>query len=849
MTIFKLQFHAAVTFQFPHAAPPTHEERALGALSHCFCFGGRQITVLSNRAISESMRGRPSWQTTAWKIALFVAVLPLTSLFFFGYCVLLYRYNKRANGWSISALPSEHIPRREELEKCRVFVEEGVAGQSETLGTDLTNKFDIDLTHKISELEKKQTELAREMCSFSVNIWGKSFDIKSAEERDALAKEIRAEALKQHSPQDLRFPDHKDPLDVDRIQQAELSFINELPDTDTHCISFGNLWYRLIPKPIKTTLEGEMTRHQYANGVIEEISAFNLISVAIECKPRCIQNMDSIRWIGKRTYPNGAIEKGEFVRCKLWRGVLYEPSPEKRVLYLRGQRGWSAGEQMILRVTPLEGEDRWIFASHASTTIKKPLGAEYYVEMEREAMPRVGEFLLTLPRIASSDLIEILEQFKIDLSEFTEELVTTGKILSLKATFLEALLTVLDQKKIQVDLKKTDPKNKQKLLTCFLGNPQIVKALLARDKKFFKEWMVATALGSNQKESAEELLSFMKDNDMKLSVHTRIYRKIAVTHEEFTKQESEYVKYVHRDTLTGLYKLANIYANAKIAKDLRPLIQKSEKLAKQAGPSILACDMDAAEMRETIQSFLDTVRENSSLLRKAEFEKFHHKDYIYEGNIESLVGGYYLEQAITKLKFNNVRVVRSAIVLDAQCDTLRVGVEYTKPSEGGDYRLKIFTTKEDHRSSVNQLRVHRQQIKTVARILTPDELSEILILCRETGYIGPNKILIGQDKVYIGETEFEDFASPNWRFLCHDRYSKMIDQFLSPFQGNPAFNSVIQNFRNQEEKEYEAYINSKEKFDEEEEKQRELRSNALKESGCIFVHPFNFTTQELGMDL
>lgn len=166
-------------------------------------------------------------------------------------------------------------------------------------------------------------------------------------------------------------------------------------------------------------------------------------------------------------------------------------------------------------------------------------------------------------------------------------------------------------------------------------------------------------------------------------------------------------------------------------------------------PNVLSPTMTDAEAREALKSFLIDARSNGRLITLNEYQerKYTTSDVLFKEShiVERVMGAEHLRRIINKLSCKFVKVPQKILVMN---DDENLTLEF----EG---RRSLMSLASD------QLKLRVEKIPAVERLLTFDEIKELVAVIKESGYSdidhSGSNFVISHDGVYFIDTEFKSF--------------------------------------------------------------------------------------------
>ncbi len=625
--------------------------------------------------------------------------------------------------------------------------------------------------------------------SLTMKISDREVPITSLEEMRRIAFETAQKSVNQHVQIRLDIPERGP-----QKKQA-LAFIRELEKTaDVISTRWDDIFY-VFPKKIEESARDGLTIRKYTNGVVEEV------------EPSDRRTWED--WNGRRIYPNGKVESGVFDRCFLRKGNYVS---EGKLVY-RSPNTCVASHGLGLGL--MYYRERVI--------VLQSIRSIDYVEVEMDPILALTQ-ILQKEGYGKETLGGILSG-PIDAQAFVDSLLETNAIFSIDPYSLESLLQIICEKGLSVNLCKEHPETRETILDLHANDSEILRLLLTiqpsllQRKEGVETSFVKVLLSGNQN-SAAILIGYMESQFVEMTPRERIFQKVAfgeaISLEDLGSVSSEDLKIV--------YQLANIYSRLDVLAHLRTLgFGRKEDLLMQEGPAILAGNMDALEMHDSLKGFLQQMRRDGLLLTRAEFSSRHRaRDYVEKGNdIGRVLGRNYIEK---KAEYGSVKVPKKLIVL-----------------EGGSLSLKVENNL-DLRVISEGVTVYAEKIERAGR-LTYKQAEDLLGLLSECGFtdIHWGNFIVGSDGVYVIDTEFTNFWLCEYYFERGGQIAAMADivHALPISEQEPLINLLNDAIREYCEKE-ESLKNTRAE-------QRQASLAALEITGCIHGPQFTFSIKDLSI--
>lgn len=803
--------------------PCSLAEKSLAVISNYFYLGGdRAIVVKGNEARMESEKR--SWSSITLKVASYVLLFPLTITLVAVNLGLRYRHKITV----ITPLPprSESTQMRDSTEprktpvpiflspvKASSLVAEPQAVASPSpipkqSAEPVLEKFEEEPLPRFHSVATKTVQpvassrLSEEVfLPFSINLSDNPLlVISSAKEMHAKAREIVSEVLDGHVSHRLQIPCLG--FLRTRVPQA-VQFVEELrADLDVMATRFPDL-FDLCPKKTEEVRDG-LTIRRYNNGVIEEV-----------------QSKDSNwnGWNGRRIYPNGKIEKGDFNNFFFAKGtcVEHQTTTYRMLLPLVG----SYTLDRHLMYAEIEGEKRLIVVQ------RKPDGYEYdRIQVEEELIPTLANILQDTGDVEENNLREILSE-SINCEAFVRFLFEKNLIFSIKAYPFQSLLKIIREKGIAINVRQRHPETNESLLDRYSGEVRILRGLLSIDPTLAQrsekgESAFVHALMKGNKKGASVLQASMEEQKIALFPREILFKKVAFSEGEVTLEE---LKTLSREDQEIVYRLANTYTQLNVVRTMRVLgFGRREEVLMREGPSIFGYNMDALERYEYLQDFLKNLRSQKLLLSESEFRSLPRQNYVEKGaDIGRILGRDYIERKARELGLQHVKVPKKMIVMD---DTANLQLQI-------DRRCNIVAE--------GGVRVYAERIQSCSRRITPEEVTELLRLFEATGFsdIHWGNVIVAADGVYIIDTEFTNFWIMSFYFEHGRQYAEMakIVHALPVDRQSPFIDDLNAKIRTYREKEDALTEQRKLHFKAEQE--------ALQKTGFICYQSFPFSAGEL----
>jgi hypothetical protein len=667
-----------------------------------------------------------------------------------------------------------------------------------------------------------------------ISIAGETREITSKEGMERLVNEIIGNVFDQHSQFRFYFPDlSRHPSDYVRQKRAAHDYLlARLNGTKTTCRQ-EKYYFVVRPKKSREVKHNQVLGtyeilYIYVNGVVDQIE--KLTQAPSGADPRRY-------WTGTRIYPNGVTEKGRFVDFAFFSGVRMEEG--KSVLYRRPQILLESSDRSVISVTDIGGKARAIVARHDP---HHALGKGVYIPLEGDegdlfttcAEVLEGTFLDTKLWDHRFDFSEIVAKF-IDLKEFMHFLIEEGWLFAFNRNLLAMLLDMVTEAGISLDLSKVDGKTGKTLLELYICDVWMVRRLLTIDEKLVQDSMIASALQSYAIGSATALFVSL-GKQRKVCDEDALFFRIASSSAPLTEEEKEQIKTMLQDRGAEIYRLCNMYSNWSAARFIQEEgFTRTGPVIKRDNPAFLTCNMDGLAMKESIKSFLKELHREGVLLTAAEWIESPRWKYNEELRISHIVGRNYLAEAIERLKLQHIGLPMQRVVIAEGCENLTFGTNRS---------LEVLVGRE----SFDKLNIYAETIVADgSRSINKEQLLELLILCRETGFsqLSKKNVILGEDqKLYILDTKFSSLCGQNWHLREQERFRDMIENFCTSLTNRGGFQAVIEQFLEEESVRYAKYQKDS-TVAEAIEEQEKVGDAALLASGCHYGCQFTFLTQEL----
>lgn len=791
-------------------------EQALAKLSHYFYLGGQQAFVIKNDEVRLE-NGQIDCYTIALKIASYVLLAPITLILFAVDLALRSQHHftliKTPNPESTAKpTPPENPLKKErqlrvEDDQPTVLAQPLASVTTQTSSSTMPAKTATqdamnppssmtELTTSAAKLQKRVIPPAPYFEPFSVKINDKPYSIHSIEEMQRCAQELGKEVFDKHT---------QTRLDISpwgrmfKIFLAEIRKHADVIETRWHDI------FDIIPKKTEESQDG-LTIRKYANGVVEKVSSVD---------ERAWED-----WKGCRIYPNGIIEDGGFRSFKLSHGTQVEKGTTTYFSPDRLVGNYGLGRHLMYAT--VHGKKSLIVIGN------KPGSKEYswqYIQVHEELIPAIANILKSTGNSSEKAIHEVFSS--INFKEFVEYLFTSYAIFELHATPLQIILKVIQKQGLPVNLHLQQPSSQKTLLQLYVDNPRIVKALLAADPTLIQrkegvETSFVCALLEGSQKGATLILKAMDEAGMVLIERETLFKRIAFSEGAVAVEQLRALN--ERDQRIA-FQLANMYTHFTVIQSFRPLgLGRQEPLLRSEGPSIFAYNMDALEMHEHLRAFLKGLRSKGLLLKNSEFTKPQREKHIRkERDIGRILGRDYIENKARELGLKHVKVPKKIIVMD---DDAPLGL-VLDPNLG----IRVYS---------QNAKIYAQRINASDRAIRLEEVTELLRLFEATGYsdIHWGNIIIGEDGVYIIDTEFTNFWVHQFYFEKGRQYGEMakIIHALPKEQQQPLIDEL--------NKKIEGYQKQEEELTAAKKQRAQLEREALKKTGCL-CPAFTYSTAEL----
>lgn len=228
---------------------------------------------------------------------------------------------------------------------------------------------------------------------------------------------------------------------------------------------------------------------------------------------------------------------------------------------------------------------------------------------------------------------------------------------------------------------------------------------------------------------------------------------------EFTLEESWQIKVfenidfiddeflsLEQITKNLVYRTANNLNNIALVARLNSLGMKTrEGIIRR--PSIVSQTMDISTIHRVILVTLNKFRKEGLFLTKKEFE--HQKkshSWVEKCRFNRVLGSIYISELIEQLKLKHIKVPEKKAVIRS---TDLVAITFCVRQD--DKMMDIYS---------DEVSVYAKKIQSVERLLSRNEIFEILTIIKAANYSDLNldNFIVSNDGVYIIDTEFKSFS-------------------------------------------------------------------------------------------
>lgn len=598
---------------------------------------------------------------------------------------------------------------------------------------------------------------------------------------------------------------------------ARETFIKQLSQVVDVVEAYGEFY--VMPKKKTEEIQNCRLIRTYHNGIIEEVQS-----------AECADENGYASWKGRRVYPNGTIETGDFRDFRLRVGTHTENglvtflNPKILVRDPHSKRG--------LMFLDIEGEKRLVVVQ------LKEAGTSWsnveYIQIDEPLIPTLVKLLQEQEvdhnahwYYRKDSLHEVLSG-PIDCQEFFRYLFESQEIVIFNRQVLKVLLQIIKEDKAVANLLLQYREITDKLLDRHSENEDIVTqlidldpSLLGRQVEVVKHTFVQSLIFGN-KSRAARLCEKMEKWNVSLMPRELLFKKCALS-AAVTLDE---VKSLLPEDQKILYQLANIYSRLDLIRTMNALgFSGGERLTRE-GPALFGCNMDTLEMHERLQGYLKELRSKKLLLTQKEFKALSPDHFINKGgDIGRILGRDYIEVKARELGLKHVKVPQKMFVINGKHPTLTLRTSSTL----------------DIQDPFGEVAVYAERIQYFARQIRSEEVSELLRLFEACGYsdIHWGNVIVAKEGVYIIDTEFTNFWVAEFFFTNGRQYAEMVQivHALPIEQQQPFIDRLNEQIQ--------IYCQNEEAID----KQRILRyqreAAALKDTGCYYGPSFTFSIEEL----
>lgn len=243
----------------------------------------------------------------------------------------------------------------------------------------------------------------------------------------------------------------------------------------------------------------------------------------------------------------------------------------------------------------------------------------------------------------------------------------TPRLCTLNYASLLEVLKMAREKNIPLDLKEKTSEGKT-LFTLWAGNDDlpIIEEILTLEPSMIEQihdgesLLVKSALNGFRDET-DYLLKAMEKHGIALTPEELWVKRIlnndcSFIDQEFTDLDSE--------LKIKIFYIANAFLKMQMVKRMKNLGMDEKPIFKPCAPQIVAANMDIFEAQKALETFLQTLRDESMLFTEDEFCEMKRSDYQGRsfGQFQSLVGKLYLEEIIKANDLKHIKIVQKLVV-------------------------------------------------------------------------------------------------------------------------------------------------------------------------------------------
>ena len=449
---------------------------------------------------------------------------------------------------------------------------------------------------------------------------------------------------------------------------------------------------------------------------------------------------------GKRTFPDGTVEKGRFtfIERELYSGYILKNG--KHIFIGPNLKSGGCTEPTDIGLADIK-----INGKRALILIQKNLD-ETGGWVVYQGIPQLG--LLELAQKITHPFFESIfnhSQNTFDFKDFIYFLLASNQssqaippIFSLPVLSLKEILAISKKLGMKINLETLNPEN-GKTLSLHLVEQLDIELL---------EWVML--------ESKENIYHLLNQQNiiagLILSLNSK-FNKLIHWFIENTKTldlsienkwmilayQGEDIDLAHLppELKQNVYKVANTYGHRKWVKYLNAHgmqvgVSDLEVIKK---PAILSSNMDLICVRKKLKWFLIDLRKNQLLLTQDEFKKLE-KNWISKGSdFGRILGRNHVEHIAKHFDFRSIMVPKKIAVIKHKQTTIEI------------------TVKDDFALLCRDFEIYAQVIQESKRLLSRKEMTEVYLTIKLTDFNDVNRgnFFIADNGVYFIDTEYRNF--------------------------------------------------------------------------------------------